>query len=220
MIDRSVGGFRVIPKELLERFTEGALQLGLDPDTRQLSRILSFLDLISKWNKTINLTAITDPQRMVTHHLLDSLSIWRFVQGEARIDVGTGAGLPGVPLAIFEPGKPMYLLDSSSKRCRFLTQVKIELELENVTVEHSRVQDYRNRQFDTVLCRAYSSLQDVAEQLQHLLAERGQLLAMRGKVLSRELSSLPKTIKVLEVHPLTVPLVVEERNLVIMAKNP
>ena len=210
----------MIPEELLGRFMEGALQLGLDPDTRQLAQIGSFLELMSKWNRTFNLTAITDPERMVTHHLLDSLSIWRFLQGEACIDVGTGAGLPGVPLAIFEPGKLMYLLDSSSKRCRFLTQVKIELGLNNVVVEHSRVQDYRFRLFDSVLCRAYSSLQDVADQLQPLLAEGGQLLAMRGKVMARELSSLPKTIKVLEVHPLTVPFLEEERNLVIMGKNP
>jgi 16S rRNA (guanine527-N7)-methyltransferase len=184
----------------------------------QNARFMGFLDLMAKWNKTCNLTSITDPERMITHHLLDSLSIWRYLKGNTLIDVGTGAGLPGVPLAIIRPALQVCLLDSSGKRCRFLTQVRIELALDNIEIERSRVQDYQDRQFQTVICRAYGSLEGVATQLEPLLASGGQLLAMRGKVLRRELSSLPKTIKVLGVHQLAVPFMAEQRNLVVMGK--
>lgn len=209
----------MIPEEVVARFQEGACQQGLVPDAKQLSRLMDYLELMLKWNKTYNLTSITEPERMITHHLLDSLSVRPYRQGLSCIDVGTGAGLPGIPLAIVEPDKPMYLLDSNGKRCRFLTQTRITLGLENIKVEQSRVQDYRHLVFDTVLCRAYSSLADVAGQLQHLLAENGHLLAMRGKVASGELSSLPKTIKVLEVYRLNVPFLLEERNLVVMESS-
>ena len=196
----------------------GVLQLGLDLSPDQLEKLQRYLRLQIKWNTTYNLTAIEDPARIVTHHLLDSLSIWRHATRATGIDVGSGAGLPGIPLAISFPEKQLTLLDSNGKRCRFLTQAKIELELANIEIAHRRVQNYVDHEYDMVFSRAYSSLDRVASEMVHLLAPGGVLLAMRGKLDEQELSRLPKTIKVLAVDRLQVPFLNEERNLVTMTR--
>lgn len=208
----------MVPGDYQDRLQDGALQLGLDLNPDQLRKLVSYLQLQIKWNNTYNLTSIEDPARIVTHHLLDSLSIWRHATGIVSIDVGSGAGLPGIPLAISFPDKHFTLLDSNGKRCRFLTQAKIELELANINVIHARVQTYVDHEFDMVFSRAYGSLDRVASEMEHLLATRGVLLAMRGKLDGQELSRLPKTIKVLAVDKLHVPFLNEERNLVTMTR--
>lgn len=205
-----------MPLDFQNQLQSGVAQLGLDLNPDQLRKLECYLQLQIKWNATYNLTAIEDPARIVTHHLLDSLSIWRHTTGVTGIDVGSGAGLPGIPLAISFPDKPVTLLDSNGKRCRFLTQAKIELELPNIQVAHERVQKYVGHEYDMVFSRAYSSLDRVASEMVHLLAPGGVLLAMRGKLDEEELSSLPKTIKVLAVDRLQVPFLNEERNLVTM----
>jgi 16S rRNA (guanine527-N7)-methyltransferase len=197
---------------------DGAEQLGLKLSPDQLTKLISHLHLLIKWNATYNLTSINDPGRIITHHLLDSLSIWRHLAGRTGIDVGSGAGLPGIPLAISFPDKQMTLLDSNGKRCRFLTQAKIELALANVSVVHMRAENHVGDQYDMVFSRAYGSLDRVASDMVHLLAPRGTMLAMRGKLDEQELSGLPKTIKVLTVDRLPVPFLEEERNLVIMTR--
>jgi 16S rRNA (guanine527-N7)-methyltransferase len=201
-----------------DQLQDGVLQLGLKLNPDQLMKLESYLQLQIKWNTTYNLTAIEDPDRIVTHHLLDSLSIWRQVTGKTGIDVGSGAGLPGIPLAISFPDKQLTLLDSNGKRCRFLTQVKIELALANIIVVHNRTQDYVGHEYDMVFSRAYGSLDRIASDMAHLLAPAGQLLAMRGKLDEQELSRLPKTIKVLAVDRLRVPFLNKERNLVTMTQ--
>lgn len=208
----------MIPGDYQDRLQNGVQQLELDLNSDQLKKLLHYLHLQIKWNKTYNLTSIDDPARIVTHHLLDSLSIWRYVTGIVCIDVGSGAGLPGMPLAISFPDKDVTLLDSNGKCCRFLTQVKIELELANVEVIHGRVQTCAEHEFDMVFSRAYGSLHRVALEMEHLLATRGVLLAMRGKLDEQELSRLPKTIKVLAVDKLQVPFLNEERHLVTMTR--
>jgi len=201
-----------------DKLQVGAQRLGLVLNSDQLTKLVSYLQLQIKWNKTYNLTAIEDPVRIVTHHLLDSLSVWRHATGKTGIDVGSGGGLPGIPLAISFPDKELALLDSNGKRCRFLTQVKIELQLTNVEVVHRRTQDYVGQQYDMVFSRAYGSVYRVASEMAHLLSPAGVLLAMRGKLDEQELSGLPKTIKVLAVDRLQVPFLKEDRNLVTMGR--
>jgi len=207
-----------MPLDHQDQLQAGVLELGLDLKPVQLSKLESYLKLQIKWNNTYNLTAIEEPARIVTHHLLDSLSIWRHATGITSIDVGSGAGLPGIPLAISFPEKQVTLLDSNGKRCRFLTQAKIELELANIEVAHGRVQKHVGPEYDMVFSRAFGSLDAVANEMGHLLAPGGVLLAMRGRLDEQELSRLPKTIKVLAVDRLQVPFLNEERNLVTMTR--
>jgi 16S rRNA (guanine527-N7)-methyltransferase len=202
-----------------DQLQRGVLQLGLKLTREQLTKMERYLQLQIKWNTIYNLTAIDDPERIVTHHLLDSLSIWRHVTGKTGIDVGSGAGLPGIPLAISFPDKQLTLLDSNGKRCRFLAQVKIELALPNIKIVHNRAQSYVGHAYDMVFSRAYGSLDRVTSEMVHLLAPAGMMLAMRGRLSEQELSRLPKTTKVLAVERLRVPLLDEERNLVILTQS-
>ena len=207
-----------MPLDHQDQLQAGVLELGLDLKPDQLRKLESYLQLQIKWNNTYNLTAIEEPARIVTHHLLDSLSIWRHATGIDGIDVGSGAGLPGIPLAISFPDKQVTLLDSNGKRCRFLTQAKIELELANIEIAHRRVQNHVGLEYDMVFSRAFGSLDGVANEMGHLLAPGGVLLAMRGRLDQQELSRLPKTIKVLAVDRLQIPFLNEERNLVTMTR--
>lgn len=180
----------------------------------QLQQLDQFLALLSKWNKIYNLTSITKPEEMVTHHLLDSLSISPYLHGDKLIDVGTGGGLPGIPLAITSPGKNFTLLDSNSKKTRFCQQAVAELGLKNVRVVHSRVADYQlGENFDSIISRAFTSLEEMLGQCQHLLAEDGMFLAMKGKAPKSELAELPKQFHA-QVIKLEVPSLEAERCLV------
>jgi 16S rRNA (guanine527-N7)-methyltransferase len=186
-----------------------SLKLSLAED--KLEQLLVFIKLIEKWNKTYNLTAIRDREDMVRLHLLDSLAIVPFIEGKRVIDIGTGAGFPGIPLAIYLPETEFTLLDSNAKKTRFVQQAILELKLKNVSVCHNRVEQYHpEKNFETVVTRAFASLSDIVELTAHLLSKDGILLAMKGQVPNVPRLESAKT----ELYPVKVPGVSAERCLV------
>jgi 16S rRNA (guanine527-N7)-methyltransferase len=196
----------------------GIIKLGLDLPQEIEQQLLDYLALLQKWNKAYNLTAIRQPSEMVVKHLLDSLSILSFIaQGKRVIDVGTGAGLPGMVIAIAQPECSVTLLDSNGKKIRFLRQVAAELKLENVEMLHSRVEDC-TAQFDIVTSRAFASLADMVQGSGQLLAGDGEFFAMKGLVPHAEISALPAGVIVKEIVPLKIPFLNEERHLVRLSK--
>jgi 16S rRNA (guanine527-N7)-methyltransferase len=200
---------------LLTRLQRGCEALGLAPDSAQQERLLDYLALLLKWNNAYNLTSVRAPAQMVTRHLLDSLAVAPHLGGGHIIDVGTGAGLPGVPLAIIFPGTRFALLDSNGKKTRFLFQVKTALCLDNMQIHHARVESFRPPElFEAVLSRAFASLADMAAGCGHLLAPAGRLLAMKGAYPEEELAALGPEYKVSAVHVLDVPGLDEQRHLV------
>lgn len=183
-------------------------------------KFIHYLDLLSRWNKIYNLTSIRDPNEMVMLHILDSLSINPYLHGTRILDVGTGAGLPGIPLAIMQPEKKFTLMDSNSKKTRFLTQVVLELKLTNVEVIHSRCEDLRQEQgFDSILSRAFASLRVMLEATHHLIARHGIFLAMKGIYPESEIQEIPQGVKLLAVHKLVINGLAAERHLVCLAKE-
>jgi 16S rRNA (guanine527-N7)-methyltransferase len=157
-----------------------SLNLSLSDD--KIEQLLGFIKLLEKWNKAYNLTAIRGREDMVRLHLLDSLSIASFIEGKRVIDIGTGAGLPGIPLAIYLPEIEFVLLDSNAKKTRFVQQAILELKLKNVSVCHNRVEQYHpEKGFDTAITRAFAGLSDIVEFTAHLLNKDGVLLAMKGQ---------------------------------------
>ncbi|KTD19544.1 16S rRNA (guanine(527)-N(7))-methyltransferase RsmG [Legionella londiniensis] len=190
---------------------KGLQELGL---AMPLDALLTYLDLLYKWNQTYNLTAIRDSEAMASRHILDSLAIAPWVQGMRILDVGTGAGLPGIPLAIAFPEKHIVLLDSNGKKIRFLKEVKRLLRLDNVSIVNSRVETYHPALgFDTVVSRAFSDLQQMIRWTQHLLAPHGIWLAMKGRLPEGELKMLDVSY---EVKHYKVPSVEGERCCVII----
>ena len=178
---------------------------------------MEYLELLLKWNQAYNLTAVRDPLDMVTRHLLDSLAVACHLSGQRCIDVGTGAGLPGVPLAILFPQREFHLLDSNGKKTRFLFQVKTALCLDNMTVHHARVESFKPPvPFDAVLSRAFASLQDMVAGCRHLLAPQGCFLAMKGAYPAAELETIAGQCEVQAVYLLDVPGLDEQRHLVAM----
>lgn len=166
------------PLERLIR--DGLRSLQIDaPDESLVNRSAAFLELIARWNRIYNLTAIAKPLDMVGVHLMDSFAIAPHIKGQTILDVGSGAGLPGIPLALLFPGKDFILLDSSSRKTRFMTQARIELSLNNVTVAHRRVEEHSGP-VDLVVCRAYASLDRIVSATRHLLEPGGSILAMKG----------------------------------------
>lgn len=169
-------------EEQLKKLCEQKLKSApVELDANAVEKLTAYLQLLHKWNQTYNLTSIDTLEEMVTHHLLDSLSIAPFIQGELILDVGTGAGLPGIPLAIAQPNFKFYLLDSNGKKIRFLTHVLHQLRLDNVELIQARVEEYQTYHcFNSIVARAFSSLADFVEQSKHLLCENGVWLAMKG----------------------------------------
>ncbi|HEY9052709.1 MAG TPA: 16S rRNA (guanine(527)-N(7))-methyltransferase RsmG [Gammaproteobacteria bacterium] len=195
-----------------ERLKAGLKQMGLALDDTTRSRMLAYLQLMQKWNKAYNLTAIRDMDQMVIRHLLDSLSILPFITGSPVLDVGTGAGLPGIPLALAMPDCQFVLLDSNGKKTRFLTQVKIELGIENIEIIHARIEDYQpGKTFSIITCRAFAGLNTILDRTQHLLTSTTRILAMKGK---EPVASLPSGFEQVNNHPLQVPWLDEERRLI------
>ena len=196
-----------------EKLAQGVAALPINVDEDQVDKLDAYLALLQRWNKVHNLTAIRDESKMVTHHLLDSLSIARYVHKLDVIDVGTGGGLPGIPLAICLGEQHFTLLDSNSKKVSFLRQVCIELGLTNVTPVHARVEDFTDGLFDHVLCRAFASLDVIAIQLQHLLKAKGNILAMKS---TEEMDTMivDGKLKLAAVHRLAVPFLDADRCLV------
>ncbi|MFD2230039.1 16S rRNA (guanine(527)-N(7))-methyltransferase RsmG [Alkalimarinus sediminis] len=199
---------------------EGAKQLGVQLSESQSSQLLCYLELLNKWNKAYNLTAVRNPEEMLYRHLLDSLSVVSWVKGERIIDVGTGPGLPGIPLAILFPETDFTLLDSNGKKTRFLTQCKLEMELDNITVIHGRVEEFQPEQpFDQVISRAFSAIENMVNWCGHLVNSKSKFLAMKGLFPEEELTSLPEGYTVDESHALDVPGCDGERHLIIIRKN-
>lgn len=195
--------------------------LGRAPETLERQRLLTWLDLLAKWNRTYNLTAVTDPHDMVVRHLLDSLSVLPFA-GEGRLlDAGSGAGLPGLPVAVFRPDLEVTLLDSGGKKIRFLNHVIRELGLANVETVQARLEEYGPEPPpDTVISRAFGSLADFAAAARHLLRPGSRLLAMKGRAPRSELEALPGWLGVDAVEELAVPGLQEQRHLVMMSLHP
>jgi len=193
---------------------EGGLQqMGIELPSESVDKLIAFLHMLVKWNRVYNLSAIKDPADMISLHLLDSLSVLPHLHGESCIDVGTGAGLPGIPLAIARPDMRFELLDSNSKKTRFVQQACIELGLKNVSCIHDRIERYQPQQkFDTVTARAFTSLPELLTLTRHLLNSGGQLLAMKSK----EIDVLVRDdFQFHSVEPLLVPELEATRNLVI-----
>ena len=190
----------------------GLSALNLPHTPEQTEQLLAFIKLIAKWNKAYNLTAVRNNEDMARLHILDSLAILPHIEGKRVIDIGTGAGLPGIPLAIFMPEVEFVLLDSNAKKTRFVQQVILELKLKNVSVLHSRVEDYQPELgFDTVTMRAFASLPDIMKLTAHLLSANGVLLAMKGQIPEAELAEIDAQTTLIKIN---VPEVEAERCLV------
>lgn len=200
----------------------GIRQLALELTEDQIQKLAAYIDLLVKWNKAYNLTAIREPQEMVVKHLLDSLAIVPHINQSPLLDVGTGPGLPGIPLAITRPDLDLTLLDSNGKKTRFLTQAKVSLGLDNVTVIHGRVEDAiadqkTDKRFQIVTSRAFASLSDMVTLARDTLAEDGHFVAMKGVIPEDEIADLPEWAKVEQIIPLDVPNLNAERHLIILS---
>lgn len=205
-----------------EELSQGALELGVELSVQQHEQLLAYLALLIKWNKAYNLTAVRDPNEMVSRHLLDSLSVVPFVTeaGDNWLDVGSGGGMPGIPLAILFPERQFTLLDSNGKKTRFLTQVKLELKLANLQVIHSRVEEFRPEQpFSGICSRAFSSLEDFSNWTRHLGDGSTQWLAMKGVHPDDELQALPADFRLTATHVLKVPGCQGQRHLLILRRS-
>ena len=195
----------------------GVAELGLAPTPAMFESLLDYVELLERWNAAYNLTAVRAPQAMIASHLLDSLAVTPFVRGDTIADVGSGAGLPGIPLAIYSPERRIVLVDSNGKKARFLREAVRELRLANVRVEAQRVEAVRGT-FDTVTARAFASLADMLRLSGHLLAPDGMLLALKGQLHAEELLSLPDGFVVADVKPLRVPGLAAARHAVIIRR--
>jgi 16S rRNA (guanine527-N7)-methyltransferase len=205
-----------------EELSQGALELGVELSAQQHEQLLAYLALLIKWNKAYNLTAVRDPDEMVSRHLLDSLSVVPFVSeaGDNWLDVGSGGGMPGIPLAILFPERQFTLLDSNGKKTRFLTQVKLELKLANLQVIHSRVEAFTPAvPFSGICSRAFSSLEDFSNWTRHLGDGNTQWLAMKGVHPDDELQALPADFRLTATHVLKVPGCQGQRHLLILRRS-
>ena len=199
---------------------DGARALALELDEAQLARLVAHLDLLDEWNTRMNLTAIRDRPSQLTKHLLDSLTVQPYLRGQRIADVGSGAGFPGIPLAIVEPQRHFSLIESTGKKCRFLEHVRDELQLKNVEVVQSRAENYRPEvRFDTVVARAVGPLAGLLKAAGGLVVGGGRLLAMKGRYPQDELAARLNGWKVAAVHPLSVPGLDEERHLVELCRS-
>jgi 16S rRNA (guanine527-N7)-methyltransferase len=199
----------------LELLAAGARELGIELTPSRSDALLKLVDELELGNAQFNLTAIRDRVDVLRKHLLDSLSLEPYLRGDRVADVGTGAGFPGLPLAIVNPQRRFTLIEATGKKARFAERVALQLGCDNVQVVHARAESYRPFElFDTVTARALSSLADFAAYAGHLCAPGGRLLAMKGKRPDEEISALPKSFRVLAVHRLRVPGLDDERHLV------
>ncbi len=198
---------------------KGLQALNIDCSDQQLEQLLAYVALLQKWNHAYNLTAIRDPEQMLTHHILDSLSVSAHVQGKHILDAGAGAGLPGIPLAILQQEKHFTLLDSNGKKTRFMQQAVLELQLKNVEVIKFRLEEYRPaRSFDTVMSRAFTSINAFIQRSSKVCSQDTHILCMKGQYPAEELQAFAemtdKNAELQAVHKLQVPGIDAERHLV------
>ncbi|MCE5182296.1 MAG: 16S rRNA (guanine(527)-N(7))-methyltransferase RsmG [Betaproteobacteria bacterium] len=202
---------------LEEQLASGLAELDLPLDAAVQQRLLKYVALLQKWNKVYNLTAVRDPQKMLVQHLFDSLAVLPQIHGRRIIDVGTGPGLPGVPLALANPALDVTLLDSNHKKTTFLRQACLELGLSNATVVCERVEAWRpGEKYDVVISRAFSDLAEFANLTRHLCSDSGVMLAMKGVYPNEELARLPACVALQSVGQLRVPSLDAERHLVVL----
>lgn len=208
---------------LAEQLQAGLAALGLDLPEKMQTSLLAYVALLKKWNRTYNLTAIREESEMLTQHLLDSLSVLPVLHesalaGRRWADVGSGAGLPGIPLAIARPDLEMTLIEAVEKKSAFQRQAKIELGLPNITVLNTRVEDVSGGTFDVVVSRAFAELASFVDLAGHLLAAGGRLYAMKGLVPEDEINHLPLGWRMLDCIRLNVPGLDAERHLIVLEK--
>jgi 16S rRNA (guanine527-N7)-methyltransferase len=202
------------------RLHSGMERLGLPLEREQAQRLLQFLSLLVKWNRAYNLTAVRDPLEMVGRHLLDSLAVLPHLEGRRCLDMGTGPGLPGIPLAIMRPDMAFVLLDSNGKKIRFVRQALLELGLDNVEAVQERIERYRPQQaFDLLIARAFTALPRMLELTAHLRSEETLLLAMKAEQAEAELTSLDSSFDH-RLIPLPVPFVPGKRCLIALKSRP
>jgi 16S rRNA (guanine527-N7)-methyltransferase len=200
-------------------------ELGVQLSGAQAERLCAFGNLLLKWNKVHNLTALTSPADVLSHHLLDSLSIIpeleRLSAGRSSriLDVGAGGGLPGLPIAIACPGFRVTVIDRVQKKTAFMEQARVELAISNLEVVHGRVEDYRAPPFDVIVARAFAELAEMVRLTSHLLVQGGDWFAMKGVYPGSEVAALPATARVLRTVKLHVPLLGAERHLVVMGRR-
>lgn len=207
-------------EQLKEKLNFLLKSTALSVSDQQKDQLVKLVALLDKWNKAYNLTSVRDPQEMLVKHIMDSLVVSPYLQGDRFIDVGTGPGLPGLPLAIINPDKTFVLLDSLGKRISFIRNALRELGITNVIPVLNRVEDYQPEElFDGVLSRAFASLKDMTDWCQHLVDENGTFYALKGQYHQEEVEQLSADFVIKNVINLTVPELIGERNLVLLNKG-
>ncbi|VEJ20394.1 16S rRNA (guanine(527)-N(7))-methyltransferase RsmG [Neisseria animaloris] len=200
-----------------QKLQDGLQKLGLELSTAQQLLLLEYVSLLKKWNSTYNLTALRDENTMISHHILDSLTLLPYVkEAKTLMDVGSGGGMPGIPTAICRPDLQITLLDSNTKKTTFLQQAVIELGLNNVTVASGRVEAMYDKKVDVVTSRAFAELADFIALTKHLLNENGYWAAMKGVYPYEELEHVPDSVEVVKVEKIEVPMLDAERHMVVM----
>lgn len=203
---------------MLEKLDRLLAQAEINLTDQQKEQLVGFVRLLDKWNKAYNLTSVRNPDEMLVKHILDSLVVSPHLHGDKFIDVGTGPGLPGIPLAIANPDKQFVLLDSLGKRITFIKNALRELGIKNVTPVLSRVEEYHEQQFDGVLSRAFASLDDMVNWCYHLPNKNGKFYALKGIYDETEVQAVKNPVELVEVISLQVPELVGERHLVVLEK--
>lgn len=207
--------------KLLQLLVNGCNDLSLKISEETQKKLIDYVFLLKKWNQTYNLTAINEAKEIIVNHILDSLAIIPYIQGTNILDVGTGAGLPGIPLALTFPNKRFVLLDSNNKKTRFLFYVITTLKIFNVEIINQRVENYRTQKtdnfagFDTIITRAFSSLKNILKKTKHLYSPNGCLLAMKGKIPKEEIEEINYPVI---VYNLNIPGLRKERHLIVIEK--
>ena len=205
--------------DLAGALAEGVDGLGIELPAAAQPKLLAYLELLHKWNRIYNLTAVREPSRMVSHHLLDCLAVLPHLAGESLLDVGSGPGLPGIPIAIARPRLDVALIESSQKKSAFLQQARLELKLDNVRVICDRVEAWQPaRPFDVVISRAFSDLSEFIAAAARHVAPAGRLAAMKGVYPCEEIAKLPEGWRLQDVIPLTVPGLRAQRHLVLLSR--
>ena len=189
-----------------ERLLAAALDIGIALSDHQMAQLITYLDLLEKWNHAYNLTAVRSRSEMLGRHLIESLAISPFIRGRQVVDVGSGAGLPGVPLAIANPAVQYTLLDSNGKKSRFLFEVKRALMLSNVEIETVRVESWQpTRRFDSVVTRAFADLATTLARVDHVLSDQGMVYAMKTEQAQHEIDALPDATRQVTAQNINVP---------------